>query len=90
MGALSPSPVADRLIVDELRCRTRWRGSSAQVAIDIGISRSHLLGLINGNARMTDTSRQLILDRIREEDLRLADKIEAELQRPLYKQGVDW
>lgn len=75
-------------IRQELRFRTRWRGSSAEVARELHISRSHLLGIINGNARMGDDARQKILDAFRLEELCLADRIERELNQPsMLKEG---
>lgn len=73
----------DADIIDELRWRTRWRGSSTSVAEQMGISRSHLLGIINGNARLGEDARQRILEGIRRDELDLADRIEAEM-------GIEW
>jgi AraC-like DNA-binding protein len=85
MNALARIP--DRELVNELRVRTR--GCLKEVASDMGISASHLYGIINGNATMGEQSRTRALEMFRLEELQLADRIEAELSRPpLYKEGA--
>jgi len=69
---------------DDIRNELRWRtrlGSSKTVAQEMGISRSHLLGILNGNARLGEDARTHILEAIRSEELDLADRIEAEIHR---------
>lgn len=66
-------------LIQEIRVRTQWRGSSKQVAADLGISQGHLLNLRAGNVPIAKPTAKRILAKIREDDLALADKIEDEL-----------
>jgi hypothetical protein len=63
----------------EVRWRSFWRDDGKAAAKALRISRSHLVSLRNGTLRMTDATARRILDAASEEELRLADKIEREL-----------
>ena len=65
------------LLIDELTRRTDAT-SNRRTARDLGIPRPHLLQLRQGKS-IGPKAAVTILEKIREEDLALADKIEAEL-----------
>jgi hypothetical protein len=97
-NSLRPVNASELMIVADIRERVRNRGSSKRVAHETGISRSHLLSIANGNARVgLRTARRLgyqpvyeriLIEEADAEDARLANKVEAELNRPsLLKEG---
>lgn len=66
------------LLVQEIKVRTAWRGSSKIVAHDLGLTQQYLLNLRSG-APVGRKAAARILAKVREDDLALADKIEDEL-----------
>jgi hypothetical protein len=65
----------------EVRWRSFWRDDGRAAARALNISRSHLTNLRNGTLQMTDATARRILAAAREEELKLADKIEAEMHQ---------
>jgi DNA-binding transcriptional regulator YdaS (Cro superfamily) len=70
------------LATEEVRRRTFWRGSPKEAAQVLGLSPSYITALSNGTVEMTDKAARTILAAAREEELALADRIEAEINRP--------
>lgn len=66
------------LLVQEVRLRSQWWGSSKRVARELGISPERL-SQIKGGASIGKRAAATILAKVREEDLALADRIEEEL-----------
>lgn len=71
------APVAERMLRANLRARAGLT-STKRAADYFGISPSYFYGIINGNAKITETVRDKLLAKIREEELDLADRISAE------------
>lgn len=87
-----PLAPGEAAIIADVRSRLNPRGASKRLAHDLGISRSHLLSIANGNSRVgpkvaarlgyQPAWEKALLNDIQLEDQRLAEKIEAELARP--------
>jgi hypothetical protein len=91
-NALRPATPSELVIASDVRERIVKPGSSKRVAHETGISRSHLLSIANGNARVgPKVARRLgyqpvwermILDQDALDNHLLANKVEAEINRP--------
>lgn len=79
MGHPAAIPDLHQRALAEVRWRSFWRDDGKAAAQALHISRSHLLNLRNGTLPMTDATARRILDAAREEELALADRIEAEM-----------
>lgn len=91
-GARSRDIAGVEMIRADVRKRIERPGTSKQVAHDLGISRSHLISIANGNEQPGPALaaklgyrlawERILIEQADAEDQALADKIEAELNRP--------
>lgn len=66
----------------ELRQRAQPRGGSKRLAYELGVSKSTISNWISGRHPITDFRAEQILAKVREEELRLLARLEAEMQVP--------
>lgn len=76
------SPRCQRVIRTELQRRVPRRGMAKRAAYEIGASYRTFLGYLKGRDRIPEHVAWRILEQARQDDLALAEKIEAELNAP--------
>ena len=75
--------ISDAVIIQAMRIAKLYPSSSDEAAERLGISKSHFYAVLSRTVPLRPTTRALVLAGLRADELALADKIEAEMMRPL-------